>query len=592
MTPRRLLVLLACSAIALAPATGAPSAAAADAPLVVPTTTSITAQGEYFQSMWQDPMDFANPEDFDTSGRHMIQQGAANLVGGRLNMSAVQQVYLLRSDPGSYPTTAIRDPRSRPLDANTYKRITMRAYSDRDSNAAFFFRRCNSCANGLKYFQLKKGWHSYDLDMTGPWDLDGLPSSSLPAVSGTPWGGQIDMLWMITSFDAASLPEVSIDDLGIVAPTAGPGLNIAATGGPAELWMDLDGDPSNDGANRVAGTSASYLTTVTGPTTIGLPAGVLRPGQTARFYTMRNGVRSTPSAAVTMPRTSRPEPRTLSPWETAGIDWANVVRRDPWDMSQASDARVINANAAFSDGFLHGWTGPGTRNDPVVPLSVPSAIDAQLYHKVAITITYDGPWGLENAPGGGLVGRIVWHPYGAVPYQVSDDLVLRTGRATYVVEMRTWPPTLILDPAGNTDPIGWGTGRATWVTGIDFHPHEDPGNRAWHIDDIKLLRNEPVKPGVRAYDIVYVDDAWAPGTTADIVADPNVNPNDAGQRVIARGLPVVEGQNRFRWNGTGADPGTYHLRVILRRNGVASASYSFGAVDVAPTESAWPPVVK
>ncbi len=592
MTPRRVLVLLACLAIAAAPATGAPAAIAADAPLVVPTTTSITGQGEYFQAMWQDPMDFANPEDFDTAGRHMIQQGAANLVGGRLNMSGVQQVYLLRSDPGSYPTTAIRDPRSRPLDASTYRRITMRAYSDRDSNAAFFFRRCNSCANGLKYFQLKKGWHSYDLDMTGPWDLDGLPNSSLPPVSGTSWGGQIEMLWMITSFDAASLPEVSIDDLGIVAPTAGPGLNIAATGGPAELWMDLDGDPSNDGTNRVAGTSASYLTTVTGPTTVGLPAGLLRPGQTARFYTRRNGVVSTPSAAVTMPRTSRPEPRTLSPWETAGIDWASAVRRDPWDMSQASDARVINANGAFSDGFLHGWTGPGTRNDPVVPLSVPSAIDAQLYHKVAITMTYDGPWGLENAPGGGLVGRIVWHPYGGVPYQVSDDLVLRTGRATYVVEMRTWPPTLILDPAGNTDPIGWGTGRATWVTGIDFHPHEDPGNRSWHIDDIKLLRNEPVKPGVRAYDIVYVDDAWAPGTTADIVADPNVNPNDAGQRVIARGLPVVAGQNRFRWNGTGADPGTYHLRVILRRNGVASGSYSFGAVDVAPTESAWPPVVK
>jgi hypothetical protein len=32
--------------------------------------------------------------------------------------------------------------------------------------------------------------------------------------------------------------------------------------------------------------------------------------------------------------------------------------------------------------------------------------------------------------------------------------------------------------------------------------------------------------------------------------------------------------------------------VILRRNGVAAASYSFGAVDVSPTASAWPPVVK
>ena len=80
---------------------------------------------------------------------------------------------------------------------------------------------------------------------------------------------------------------------------------------------------------------------------------------------------------------------------------------------------------------------------------VNTPIDGQLYHKLAITITYDGPWGLEDAPGGGLVGRVVWHPSSGAPYQVSDDLVLRTGRAVYFVDLKTWPPTRILDPAGN-----------------------------------------------------------------------------------------------------------------------------------------------
>jgi hypothetical protein len=228
----------------------------------------------------------------------------------------------------------------------------------------------------------------------------------------------------------------------------------------------------------------------------------------------------------------------------------------------------------------------------VVSLPVNTPIDGQLFHKVALTITYDGPWGLEDAPGGGLVGRVVWHPYGGAPYQVSDDLVLRTGRATYVVEMRTWPPTQILDPAGNIDPIGWGTGRSTWISALDFHPHEDPGSRSWHIDDVKLLRNEYVVPGSRAIDISFIDDAWAPGTTADIIADPNLNPNDPAQVVLARGLPVTAGQNRFRWSGAPTQPGTYYVRVILRRGGAASASYSFGAVDVSPAPSAWPPVVK
>ena len=59
--------------------------------------------------------------------------------------------------------------------------------------------------------------------------------------------------------------------------------------------MDLDGNTANDGTNKVAGPTASYLTTVTGPMNIGLPAGLLQPRQAARSYTRRNGVASTPS---------------------------------------------------------------------------------------------------------------------------------------------------------------------------------------------------------------------------------------------------------------------------------------------------------
>jgi hypothetical protein len=55
---------------------------------------------------------------------------------------------------------------------------------------------------------------------------------------------------------------------------------------------------------------------------------------------------------------------------------------------------------------------------------------------------------------------------------------------------------------------------------------------------------------------------------------------------------VTAGQNRFRWSGAPTQPGTYYVRVILRRGGAASASYSMGAVDVSPAPSAWPPVVK
>lgn len=561
---------------------------------VTPNVSNVVAPSEYFTEMWNDPMDFNNPEDFDTTPRHMVQQGSANLAYGQLNMSGVHQAFLLRSDPGSYPTTAIRDPRSRPLDADKYRRVTFRMHSDRETNAAIFFRQCNSCPDGLKYFHIKAGWHSYDLDMTGPWDWDGLPNSSLPPVRGAAWAGNVEMMWMITNFDAGNLPNLSMDDLSLIEPTADIGLSVGNTGGPAELWMDLDGNQSNDGWSGGSGQSASYLGPVNGPTFVGLPSGVLKRGQTARFYTAQNGQKSALSSPVSMPSTSRPTPRTITPWEGSGEDWGTVARWDPWDFDQPTDAWAVNASYTTAWGALLGWTGGGARNDPVVVLNSDKLIDGQLFHKMAITINYDGPWGLEDAPGGGMVGRIVWHPYGANAqgYQVSDDIVLRTGRATYFVEMRPWPPTAILDPAGNTDPIGWGIGRSTWIKDINFHPHEDPGNRSWQLEDVRLLRNSYIDPTIGGtYDIKFLDDNWAPGTTAMIIADPNLNPNDPAQVVLASGLAVSPGINTFRWNGWPAGGGTYYPRVVLTRNGQSGSSYAFGAIDYGPAAAPWPPAL-
>ena len=592
---RRVWVLLAGLALVLAPVSavtfvvGPPPAGAAP-PAVTPGTSTVAAPNEYFASMWHDPMDFANPEDFDTTPGHMVMQGLSNLANGRLNIGGAQQVFLLRSDPGSYPTSATRDPRSRPLDANRFRRVSMRMHSDRDTNAAIYFRRCNSCPDGLKYFHIRAGWHSYSLDMTGPWDMDGLPSSSLPPVRGTPWGGWVEMVWMITNFDAGNLPNLSLDDFQITEPNKDLPLSINTGGSPADLWMDLDGTTGNDGAPGAAGETASMIGTVNGNVT--LQDSVLRRGQTARFYTVRGGVASGVSSPVTMPATSSPSPRVLTPWEGGGQDWATVARWDPWDMDQPSDASVVNAGAIFSGGKLNGWSAGPRPNDPAVLLNLGKPIDGQLFHKVAVTINYDGPWGLADAPGGGMVGRLMWRPYGSAGLQVSDDIVLRTGRATYYVEMRPWPPTAILEPGATADPIGWGVGRSTWITELQFHPHEDPGARSWQIEDVKLLRNDFVDLSRGGYDIKYIDDAWAPGTVADIIADPDRDPYNPGYVVLATNVPVGPGINTYRWNGWPVGPGSYNIAVVMRRGGQRADSYSSGQVDYGPAPAPWPPRVK
>ena len=108
---------------------------------------------------------------------------------------------------------------------------------------------------------------------------------------------------------------MALDDFGIIEPTALIPLSIASTGGPADLWMDFDGNPANDtdvtnpAVARRAGHTASYVGQVNGPTTVRMPGSVLRRGGTVRFYTVRNGQRSPVSAPVVMPNAARPAPR-------------------------------------------------------------------------------------------------------------------------------------------------------------------------------------------------------------------------------------------------------------------------------------------
>ncbi len=66
-----------------------------------------------------------------------------------------------------------------------------------------------------------------------------------------------------------------------------------------------------------------------------------------------------------------------------------------------------------------------------------------------------------------------------------------------------------------------------------------------------------LRPCVGGTDIKFIDDAWAPGTTADIIADSNLDSNDPAQVVIAAGIPVSAGINTFRWTGWLAAYGKY-----------------------------------
>lgn len=564
--------LLAAAVVAEGAGGGVPAAAA---PAGVSTSGSaVTAPMDYFTNEYRNAMDFSDDSDMDLH-RLRIPSGSGSMQDGRLRLEGAGQVFFVRHDAGAAPTSAVRDPRSRELRAGTYTRVSFRMHSDRATVGAVGFRTCDNCADGYRYFEIVPGWHTYDLDMVGNDDYEPSPPG-VPRHAGAPWSGSIDLLFLALGFNTPAKPTVTFDDFMIYQPAPSVFVTLQGGSGSVEVWQDMNSNTSDDGNVGGVGESANRVGAFNAGSTFAAHAGLFRRGVPAQFYWSQNGSKSTTSGPVTMGTTSSPQPFVFSPQENGGGDFATEVRGDAWDFDQPSDLfATYNINASVGGGALHA-SAAGQRNDPVVILnSGGTQIDATLYHKAEFTIVYDGPFGLEDSPGGGMMARLVWRGFDGGHEQVSEDIVVKPGRNTYVVDLRTSPPAAILDPAGNREFIGWGTSWTTFVSMLRLDPHEDPGDRSWHLENFRLLRDEAVAP---TYTVQFADDAWAPGTTVDVWADTNRNREDGLGALLDGGIPVGPGLNNYVWDGHNAGPGNYWIHVVVRRNGREVAATSTGQV--------------
>jgi len=574
------------AAALVADLTGSVPAAAAAPSSVTPSAATITAPSDYFTNQWNDPMDFNNPEDISLT-RLNFNEGSQSMNGGRLRVEGAAQIILTRGDPGAYPTSAVRDPRARTLDGNVYTRVSFRMHSDRTTVGAVGFRTCDGCADGYRYFDIVPGWHTYDFDMVGTNDLEGWPGGTA-RFAGTSWGGSIGLVYLAIAFNTPNKPTVTMDDAWIYAPANPISVTLAGGSGNVELWQDTNNNPGDDGTlSSAVNESANRIGSFPAGSTLSLSSGLFRPNQPVRFYTSQGGSKSAVSGAVTMPADSSPSPVVSSPSELGGTDFAAAVRGDAWDFDQATDVlKTFNTNASVHDSALFGFAA-GAKNDPVVLFNLgPKQIDATLYHKVVVKMNYDGPWGLEDAPGGGLVGRFVWSSADGKHEQVSLPIVVKPGPATYVMSFRANPAASILDPTGNSEWIGWGTNETTFVSMLRFDPHEDPGERSWQIDDVKLLKDEAVAP---TFGIQFRDDTWAPGTVAQLYADGNRSTADGLGTLIAGNVNVAAGTNTFTWDGSGVGAGPYFIHAVMTRNGRTITASSTGQVDVGMNGAGEPP---
>ena len=284
-----------------------------------------------------------------------------------------------------------------------------------------------------------------------------------------------------------------------------------------------------------------------------------------------------------------PVPQVLTPNETGGADYATVERGNPWDFAAMDDVAGTHdiTNLAIVDGAL---TGTTVANDPFVELPLGPELNTDRYHRLTVDVCYDGPFSLADAPGGGMVGRIVWTKRGTLIPTETQDFVVFPGCHRVSFDMVTNPASAINDE-NSTNPTGW---RGISVSDLRFDLNEDRGSRNFTLKNVKLADDAAFST---SYPITFDDAGNAPRTTADIYVTTNRNAYD-GTRVAAN-IAVAPGANTFTWSGLDerGQPmpnGTYWVYVVMRNAWGTGVGYSTGPVriekPVPPTPSFYVPL--
>jgi hypothetical protein len=455
---------------------------------------STNTDADYATLAWSDPWDFSNAEDFGHGGA--MNLASWNITGGRLDATVNSGGGLILAEGISGVIPAGRNTRLALINANRFRKLSFRMWSEDSRPGGFFWYTCDhiipSCENGFA-FTVHSGWNNYVFDIAG-----------MPTFRGAPaWGGSIH------------------------------GLRLAPAGGGSD-------------SNR-----------------IGL-----------------DWVRLVESAASdTPPSPPVPLPVVDSPSLAGGLDYASLVRRDAWDMSQPSDvAAPGNMSYGFTGVMLNGINAGSNMGDAHFSLPLTWPIDANRFHRLTFNVFYEGPHGLGFGPGGGMVARLIWETAGARGvWQDSEDIIVYPGWNNVSLDLSTYPSWAITDP-DRPNRIGW---AGQTITSVRFDPHEDIGARRFLVDNIRIAEDSTGYGG--AFDIKFHDNAHRAGTVADIYVT-NTRGGFGGTR-IASGIPVAQGINTFRWRPNPLPAGHVWPYVVLRRDGNTARAYSTGPLRMTASPS-------
>lgn len=292
----------------------------------------------------------------------------------------------------------------------------------------------------------------------------------------------------------------------------------------------------------------------------------------ARLY--RAGASSTPPSGL-------PVPQLLSPSEEGGTDYA-TANGNAWDFNGPDDVLATHdlTGLTFSGGEASGTT---IRNDSYIELPLRTPLVPDRYHRATVEVCYGGAMSFANAPGGGMNARFAWYPVGG-PWSETQDIIIYPGCNRMTIDLSTLPPVAVNDE-NTVFKRGW---RGQNISRLRFDLNEDPGNRSFTIRDLRLADDAAL---TTSYDIKFIDNAAASGTTADLYVTFDQNTFN-GQKVRSN-LPVASGVNTFTWDGTdlAGDPlpnGTYWVYMVMKNSSGNGSAFATGPLRIQRAQTLTP----
>lgn len=522
--------------------------------------TSVTIAPDFAGERYADAWDYANTADMSLVPLFGGERTSGlSYSGGVFNatVAAGGWLNLVNTIPGSIAYG--RDGRAIPIDANQYTRFSVRMWSSRDNIAQVWWKTCpeaNTACYGAVQFATKAGWGTYDVGL-----------SKIPQTAAN-WSGSIVGLQINPTgqFDG----RIALDWTRVYEPKAENRVTVSHSGAAGELVIDQDTNPTNGNETLLRQNGTTVPVAANGTVTLDsslLPAG-------AWWIGVRTGG-GTDYAGAALTVVGAPMPVVLDPDVAGGSDVHDVMGGSAWDFNEAGDIAALSsvADANISGGILYGRNGTPNNWDSQVGLTMPGLIDGSRFHRVTLKVGYDGPWGLQDAPGGGMMSRLVWQTNSnPAAYQDLDDVVVLPGDQTISIDLATNPAAAIVD-GDNPNKIGW---AGQQIKSLRFDPDEDPSNaRTWRIDDIRIAQDDR---GGTGFSVKYKDANWAPNTVADIYVDRGTPGQNRTQ--VAAGIAVNQGVNSYVWSLGNLPAGTYWVLVAMRRGNAAVSAFSTGPVQM------------